>query len=575
MPSAFCGSCNFRHYKPQFHVTQWGRPTGERICRDCLKRYKENGTPFQCMVCGKWRPQEAFDRNQWHHGKLSTRRCVDCPEVRQCKRCGDRKGYSCFDMEQLEMAGRAGGSKGHCSQCWNWVHHAKCPGCEQELPRVNFSKEAFKKTWEWSRGDAGDQDAKPQSQCKDCAAKETSRKRSVAQKERPRKAIPWQCTLVDCHHEDELAEEALSEWIAEQKKQGFQSGKTGRQICNDCFRAKEEVDKHKCSKCKQEKAKEHILDSEWGKRCEVRRCKKCPREEEKHKCSNCKQEKVKEDFLDSEWDRRRDVRRCKDCPWEEVAEKHKCSNCKQDKVKQDFLESEWDRRRDVRRCKDCPRKEVAEKHKCSNCKQDRVRQDFLQSEWDRRRDVRRCKDCPREEVAEKHKCSNCKQDRVRQDFLESEWNRSRDVRRCKDCPREEVAEKHKCSNCKQDRVRQDFIESEWDRRRDVRRCKDCPQEKEVAKKFNNECGACGGEMQRGGFRSDRAWRHHKKKELTAVCSKCAQKGKSAPLPLLGCDEELAVCACPYRQSLPFSSCRAAYARMCKACSSASLLTSES
>ena len=76
---------------------------------------------------------------------------MDCPEVRRCQKCDERKGPSDFDLDEWEKAGRKGGSKGYCIKCWAWAHHATCLGCKTELPRTKFSKEAFKTAWKLSR----------------------------------------------------------------------------------------------------------------------------------------------------------------------------------------------------------------------------------------------------------------------------------------------------------------------------------------------------------------------------------------------------------------------------------------
>eukprot|EP00959_Pyramimonas_sp_CCMP1952_P178926 3740522-Pyramimonas_sp.AAC.1 len=63
-------------------VGQWSRADGLRVCSACLEDKKRSGTPWQCMECGLWKCQEAFHAAQHHPSKLTTRRCVDCPERR-------------------------------------------------------------------------------------------------------------------------------------------------------------------------------------------------------------------------------------------------------------------------------------------------------------------------------------------------------------------------------------------------------------------------------------------------------------------------------------------------------------
>ena len=61
MPSRECTGCRALLRKPEFLISQWTRPSDRgSYCNRCLQRRKNDGTPYDCAVCGIFKPPEAF-----------------------------------------------------------------------------------------------------------------------------------------------------------------------------------------------------------------------------------------------------------------------------------------------------------------------------------------------------------------------------------------------------------------------------------------------------------------------------------------------------------------------------------
>ena len=71
---------------------------------------------------------------------MTTRRCVDCPERRQCYVCEDRKYEQAFAAYQWDKAGNARCKGGMCLECEELKKHLQCSRCgEHKLP-VEYAK---------------------------------------------------------------------------------------------------------------------------------------------------------------------------------------------------------------------------------------------------------------------------------------------------------------------------------------------------------------------------------------------------------------------------------------------------
>ncbi|CAK0853990.1 unnamed protein product [Prorocentrum cordatum] len=121
-------------------VGQWSRADGLRVCSVCLEDKKRPGTPWQCMECGLLKCQEAFHASQHHPSKLTTRRCVDCPERRSCRVCEGRKYEEAFAPYQWDLAGNSRCRGGMCKECEELKKHLTCSRCGMEKLVDDFAR---------------------------------------------------------------------------------------------------------------------------------------------------------------------------------------------------------------------------------------------------------------------------------------------------------------------------------------------------------------------------------------------------------------------------------------------------
>ncbi|CAK0847356.1 unnamed protein product, partial [Prorocentrum cordatum] len=97
---AVCGRTKHKNQYPA--VGQWSRADGLRACSACLEDKK------------RWKCQEACRASQHHSSKLTTRRCVDCPERRSCR---EREVRTCEEAFAQCQCGRAGNSRRRGGMC--------------------------------------------------------------------------------------------------------------------------------------------------------------------------------------------------------------------------------------------------------------------------------------------------------------------------------------------------------------------------------------------------------------------------------------------------------------------------
>ncbi|CAK0877809.1 unnamed protein product [Prorocentrum cordatum] len=141
MPSGRCAVCGCTKHKNMYPtVGQWSRADGLRVRSVCLEDKKRSGTPWQCMECGLWKCQEAFHASQHHPSKLTTRRCVDCPERRSCRACDGRKYEEAFAPYQWDLAGNSRCRGGMCKECEELKTHLTCSRCGMEKLVDDFAR---------------------------------------------------------------------------------------------------------------------------------------------------------------------------------------------------------------------------------------------------------------------------------------------------------------------------------------------------------------------------------------------------------------------------------------------------
>ena len=143
MPSGRCALCSSVKYKNQYARGQWSRDDGLRVCSLCLEGKKSVGTPWQCVECGLWKGPDASHASQRHASKLTSRRCVDCPERRKCRVYDIRKYETAFAQYQWELAGNSRCKGGMCLECEELKKHLTCGRCKEAKLATHFAKRDF------------------------------------------------------------------------------------------------------------------------------------------------------------------------------------------------------------------------------------------------------------------------------------------------------------------------------------------------------------------------------------------------------------------------------------------------
>ena len=95
-PHSRCVRCGFSRFKDEYLLTQWNRKDKRRHCKPCMETLKKAGTPFECNVCNLWKAVTDLDVEMQHQRLTVHRKCSQCTERRQCKKCGVAKSSDNF-----------------------------------------------------------------------------------------------------------------------------------------------------------------------------------------------------------------------------------------------------------------------------------------------------------------------------------------------------------------------------------------------------------------------------------------------------------------------------------------------
>ena len=154
MPRSRCQGCGFVQFKDGFAQQQWTKQNKRRFCKTCVKKFVDQGTPFECTTCCIWKRKEAFDQ-RWHQAaSINTRVCEDCIEKRACTECKEPKPKVDFTESEWVRAGWASSRQGRCTECMKKNRETKpCSKCT----KVTGQKYCFRRnfaTKQWRLGDA-------------------------------------------------------------------------------------------------------------------------------------------------------------------------------------------------------------------------------------------------------------------------------------------------------------------------------------------------------------------------------------------------------------------------------------
>ena len=150
-----CCECHESKPKSGYSAGQWKRDADARVCRECVRNYAANNTPWQCKSCKAWKQEDAFATMYARPQCTFYRVCQTCEAQKRCYKCGTAKPESAFGAAAWK--GR-NADRRVCRDCAVKVKGAwRCAVCAERKARHDFSA--------WSR-----QRAAPQNGTQRCNA---------------------------------------------------------------------------------------------------------------------------------------------------------------------------------------------------------------------------------------------------------------------------------------------------------------------------------------------------------------------------------------------------------------------
>lgn len=198
-PRAACTECGFVRFKDEFALSQWNRKDKRRFCKPCVQRFVCAGTPLECMICSRWKHEDAFTNED---RLVRVRRvCMDCVDVRLCKGvCGKYLSEAHFTRGEWQHALKSHPARGKCRSCFARHKEKKtCIVCENPWPRGSYSKKA----WE----NVGDNQRK----CRSCIEENT---------------LDWKCK----EGAQRKPRDEFTVWLSANKKKS----PDGKEYCDEC-----------------------------------------------------------------------------------------------------------------------------------------------------------------------------------------------------------------------------------------------------------------------------------------------------------------------------------------------------
>ena len=91
-----CSECRESKPRSGYSAGQWKRDADARVCRECVRNYAANNTPWQCNSCKAWKREDAFARMYTRPACTFYRVCQTCEAQKRCYKCGTAKPESAF-----------------------------------------------------------------------------------------------------------------------------------------------------------------------------------------------------------------------------------------------------------------------------------------------------------------------------------------------------------------------------------------------------------------------------------------------------------------------------------------------
>ena len=113
------------------------------VCKPCLEKKKQAGTPFECMSCHQWKAAEGFHYIQMGNRHLR-RVCADCHDKRRCVGpCKLLKPVNDFTEDQWKKALK---QQGKCKECMTRNCETKeCNKCGEKRTREFFPSDSWRR----------------------------------------------------------------------------------------------------------------------------------------------------------------------------------------------------------------------------------------------------------------------------------------------------------------------------------------------------------------------------------------------------------------------------------------------
>ena len=143
-----CSECRESKPRSGYSAGQWKRDADARVCRECVRNYAANNTPWQCNSCKAWKHEDAFARMYTRPACTFYRVCQTCEAQKRCYKCGTAKPESAFGA--AAWTGRHAHRR-VCRDCAMKVKGAwRCAVCAERKACNDFSA--------WSRQRTAPQD---------------------------------------------------------------------------------------------------------------------------------------------------------------------------------------------------------------------------------------------------------------------------------------------------------------------------------------------------------------------------------------------------------------------------------
>ena len=130
-----CSECVERKGKAAFTVGQWNRTDADRVCRECVRRHRDAGEPYQCNVCRFWFSEGAFPRKHRRNQSSCYRVCCACETQKPCHRCNVKKS----ETEYTASAWKARHAERRICTACKKTGHWTCATCHLRLSHNDFS----------------------------------------------------------------------------------------------------------------------------------------------------------------------------------------------------------------------------------------------------------------------------------------------------------------------------------------------------------------------------------------------------------------------------------------------------